>query len=266
MAATSEEHYLGFGTYRLKGDDAFTSTLHALNSGYNWVDSAPLYGNQEYVGKAFEHCGRSRNSFKVTTKISRDTLMNTESDSMIKSFFKSLKDLKLDYVDELILHESIDFMKNWKKLCNLFQNEGKGLIGQIGVSNFDKETLQKIIGECEMSPSVNQIEINPFLTRADLPIFCKEHGIQIVAHSPLAKGEKLNDALLNQIAEQYDISCAQLMLKWGIQHGFRVIPRSRNQSHIEENIRVHFEISSVDLISMQKLNCGYATHPKYLMS
>lgn len=255
---------IGFGTYRLHEEDAYKATLHALKAGYQWVDTAPLYGNQSYVGKAIKDSGRPRGTFKVTSKVSRDTLSNPDPDSMAKSFFTSLKDLQVDYVDELILHEPIDFMRNWKRLCDLYQNEARGLIGRIGVSNFDKETLEQIIRECRMIPSVNQIEINPFLTRGDLPAFCKDNEIEIVAHSPLAKGEKFSDELLTQIAERYDVSCARLMLRWGAQHGYRVIPRSNSDLHIEENLGIQFEICPDDLRLMMDLNCGYATHPKYL--
>lgn len=254
----------GIGTYRLHGDDAYTAISHALKIGYLWVDTAPLYGNQSHVGKAIRDSGRSRGSFKVTSKVSRDTLMDKDPDSMVNNFFTTLKELQVDYVDELILHEPIDFMRNWKRLCDLFQNEGKGMIGRIGVSNFDKDTLDQIIREGCMIPSVNQIEINPFLTRGDLPSFCNDHKIEVVAHSPLAKGEKMSDDLLNQIANRYDVSCAQLMLRWGMQQGFRVIPRSKDEAHIEENMGIRFEIDPKDMKRMQDLNCGYATHPKYL--
>jgi diketogulonate reductase-like aldo/keto reductase len=255
---------LGFGTYRLHGEEAYTGTLHALKSGYDLIDSAPLYGNQSFVGKAIKDSGRSRGSFRVTTKVSRDTLINPDPNAMTESFFNTLKELNLDYVDELILHEPIDFMRNWKRLCDLYQNEGKGKIGRIGVSNFDKETLRQIIQDGSMIPSVNQIEINPFLTRGDLPSFCRDHGIDVVAHSPLAKGEKMSDEFLNRIATKYNVSCAQMMLRWGIEHGFRVIPRSKDKVHIEENMGIRFEIDPEDLQRMRDLDCGYATHPKYL--
>ena len=255
---------LGFGTYRLKADDAYTGTLHALNTGYSWIDTAPLYGNLVHVGRAIGDSGRSRNSFKVTTKISRDTLKNIGPNSMVESFFNTMRELRLDYVDELILHEPIDILRNWSKLCALFNNEGRGLIKRIGVSNFDEYSLQQIIEDSGIVPHVNQIEINPFLTRGNLPTFCSDRGIQIVAHSPLAKGEKLDDSVLKEIADRYDISCAQLMLRWGTSHDFRVIPRSKNRLHIEENIKISFKIDSLDLKTMETLDCGYATHPKYL--
>jgi 2,5-diketo-D-gluconate reductase B len=254
---------MGFGTYRLKGDDAYNATRHALVNGYEWIDTAPLYGNLDMIGRAITRSGISRKSFKITTKISRDVLKSLDYELMVESFFDSLKNLNVDYVDELILHEPIDPLRNWENLCRLYDCEARGLIGRIGVSNFDQESLEQII-DLATVPSVNQIEINPFLTRDTLPDFCKSHGIEIVAHTPLAKGEKFMDPTLRIMASKYSATCPQLMLRWGQQNGYRVIPRSKVASHIEDNLMTRFNISDDDMKLISGLNCGFATHPKFI--
>ena len=264
----------GFGTYRLPGDVAFNATLYALNAGCVWIDTAPLYKNQEFIGNAIVASGRTRSSFKITTKISRDSLKNTNNASSIKqSFFESLRKLRVDYIDEVILHEPINSIKNWNKLVELYQNEARGLIGRIGVSNFNINDIKNIIVESKVVPSVNQIEVNPFISREKLVSYCRNNDIEIVAHSPLAKGEMLwNDRLID-IAHQ--ISCnagqvvtpAQVMLRWGIQQGYRVIPRSRHDGHIEENLTIYmdsFEIDKEIMQNISQLDCGYFTHPQYI--
>jgi 2,5-diketo-D-gluconate reductase A len=251
---------IGFGTYRL-GNQTYGSVKYALEQGYEWIDTAPLYQNQVDVGKAIKNCGRSRSNFKITSKISRDALIDGQ---IVKCFFDTLKIMGVDHIDELILHEPIDPIKNWKRLVDLYQNEGRGLIYSIGVSNFNLETIDGIIDATNVKPSVNQIEINPFLTRGDLPFQLIERGINIVAHTPLAKGEKLDDSKLGDIAKAHNVSPAQLMLKWGLQMGYRVIPRSSKCHHIDENIGADFTLDADTMGVVSTLDCGHATHPKYL--
>lgn len=253
---------IGFGTYRLKGCDAEKSVIWALNNGYKHIDTAPLYANLVEVGNGIQKSGIDPTNITITSKISRDSLI---SGKIEESFRSTLRDLQVNYIDELILHEPINPVENWKLLVNLYQNSGRGLIGRIGVSNFDVDTINDIINATNFVPCVNQIEINPFLTRGNLSKQLAEMNIDITAHTPLAKGEMFGNSVLQNIAKEVNLTPAQVMLKWGMQMGYRVIPRSSNEKHIIENIDIFnnpFDNQTIDLIS--NLHCGYATHPKYL--
>jgi len=250
---------IGFGTYRLN-EKTYDSTLQAINTGYNIIDTAPLYGNLVEVGRAIKDS--KRDDIFITTKISRDSL---ETLNVVGSIKDSMTKLNVNYIHEVLLHEPINYKENWKLLSDFYQTDGKNLIGSIGVSNFNQNHLQDIIDDkTTLNPTVNQIEINPFLTRKTLTEFCINNSIEIVAHSPLAKGELFHKPELKDIANIYNVSPAQIMLKWGIQKGYRVIPRSKDCNHIEENINLDFTINDIHMIILDHLDCGYSTHPKYL--
>lgn len=250
----------GFGTYRLKENQTYDSTLHAIQSGITRIDTAPLYGNIVEVGRAIKNSGC--NNITVTAKISRDCL---ETLNVVESIKDTMNKMNLQYLDEVILHEPINYKENWKLLSDYYQMEGKGKIGMIGVSNFNENHLQDILDDkTTLNPSINQIEVNPFLTRGTLPEYCFNNNINIVAHSPLAKGELLHKQELKDIAELYNVTTAQIMLKWGIQSGYRVIPRSSDYKHIEENMSLDFTINTEDMTKLNQLDCCYSTHPKYL--
>jgi diketogulonate reductase-like aldo/keto reductase len=210
----------------------YDSTLQAINTGYDIIDTAPLYGNLVEVGRAIK-------------------------DSMTK--------LNVNYIHEILLHEPVNYKENWKLLSEFYQIDGKNLIGSIGVSNFNQNHLQDILDDkTTLNPIVNQIEVNPFLTRKTLTELCIYNSIEIVAHSPLAKGELFYKPELKDIANVYNVSPAQSMLKWGIQKGCRVIPRSKDCKHIEENINLDFTINDRYMTVLNHLDCGYSIHPKYL--
>lgn len=265
---------IGFGTYRL-GKDTEQSVIHAIKTGYRHLDTAPLYKNEADVGRAIANSGIDRKKLFVVTKISRDQLKKNEIESSIGN---SLNTMGLDYVDLILLHEPMDEetnVANWQSLVE-FQSANKHKVLNIGVSNFDQIDLNPIIKI--QTPSVNQIEVNPFIQQKELVQFCKNSGIKVVAHTPLAKGEKFNSQNLNLVAESYNLTAAQLMLKWLNQNGIVSIPRSKNPSHIESNLgfvsqsgQSEFtdfnscsQISNDDLDIMKGLDCEYATHPKYL--
>lgn len=261
---------IGFGTYRLK-DSTYNSVKHAIKTGYRHIDTAPLYKNEERVGDAIKDCGIERKNLFVTTKISRD---NLKTNDIKKSITESLKKLKLDYIDLILLHEPIDYVKNWQMLYEFYRTEGSGIVKNIGVSNFNIGHLNKIISnennsvssQSLIKPYCNQIEINPFLHRKEIVEFCNTNNINIVAHSPLAKGEKLNDKNLNMLSNRYNISTSNLMLEWNLKQNNIVIPRSSNNTHIEQNISNTniSKFSDEDIERLNNLDCQYSTHPKYL--
>lgn len=249
---------LGLGTYRLR-ENAYDSILHSLKVGYNHIDTAPLYKTEESVGNAIFNSGIDRRKLFVTTKISRNEL---KENKISESIEESLKKLSLDYIDLVLLHEPIDYIKNWELLKNYYLTFGKNKVRYIGVSNFKIEHIESI--ENIYKPYCNQIEITPFLLRDNLVEYCNKKDIPIVAHSPLAKGEKLDNNQLITLGKIYNKTPAQIMLKWNLQNNNIVIPRSRNKIHLEENLSMNFEIETDDINVINSLDCQYSTHPKYL--
>ena len=260
---------IGFGTYRL-GDKTYDSVIYSIkNAGYRHIDTAPLYKNEETVGNAIRDCGIDRKQIFVTTKISRKQL---ETNSITESIENSLKIMGLDYLDLVLLHEPIDFIENWDILSEYYQTKAKNKIRYIGVSNFNEKQLESLnkISKTYSTPYCNQIELNPFIKRDSIVSYCDKNNIKIVAHSPLAKGEKLGDPSLNKISLDKSITPAQAMLCWNLYQNNTVIPRSKNPKHIEENIDTVNKYSydgffnNSDINNMASLDCQYATHPKYL--
>jgi len=249
---------IGFGTYRLK-DDTTDSVLHALTIGYTHIDTAPLYKNEVQVGEAINKSGIDRKTLFLTTKISRKEL---KSNSIVDSIENSLRVMNQDYIDLVLLHEPIDFLQNWKLLCEYFNNQTQIKVRHIGVSNFNIEQLE-LITKIKF-PYCNQIELNPFLQRTSLTEYCKKKNILVVAHSPLAKGEKLDNPILKSISKDINKTPSQIMLKWNYINNNIIIPRSKDQLHILENTSLDFELSKDNLEKLDSLNCNYSTHPKYL--
>ena len=254
----------GFGTYRL-GKSTYDSVRCAINMGYRHIDTAPLYKNEAIVGNAINKSGINRKNLFITTKISRKEL---DTNSIAESIENSLKIMGLDYIDLVLLHEPIDYIKNWELLTEYYNTIGKNKVRFIGVSNFNETHLNDVY-YINTKPYCNQIELNPFLLRNPIVEYCNNNNIKIVAHTPLTKGEKLGDIRLNTLANEYNITPAQLMLKWNLQQNNIVIPRSKNNSHIEENLKIldkiiDARITDEDMQFMELFDCRYTTHPKYL--
>jgi len=250
---------IGFGTYRLNGHTK-ESVLFALKNGVSHIDTAPLYKNEQIVGDAIRESGIPRNKLFIATKISRNEL---KSGSIKESIRASLLRIGVDYLDLVVLHEPINIKENWQKLCE-FHKLNQNIVRNIGVSNFDVVDLQEIIDSSNCKPYVNQIEMNIFMYQEDTIEYCKSNGIKIVAHSPLAKAEKMTNETLNTIASKYQKTPAQIMLRWLIHHDAIVIPRSKECNHILENKTLDFDICDNDINTINSLNCMYATHPQYL--
>ena len=241
---------IGFGTYRLK--DCTDIVKYAINSGYKLVDTAELYKNEEHVSKAL-----SKDIF-LTTKISPKSitkgLIRKSVEERLKLFGK---------IDLLLLHKPSDNCdKDWEELVELYEENDKIL--NIGVSNFKIVDLEKIVSS-KVQPFCNQIEVTPFLLRDKLVKYCQEKKIKIVAHSSLTKGEKLDNKTLVEIGKKYKKTPAQILLRWGIQKGFTVLPRSSCPKHVKENMNIFdFEINDKDMCLLDSLNEGYSTHPNLI--
>ncbi|RMG21807.1 MAG: aldo/keto reductase [Methanobacteriota archaeon] len=247
----------GLGTYKAKsGGETERAVLSALEVGYHHIDTAAIYGNEEDVGKALHKSEVPREEIFVTTK-----LWNRDHgyESALNAFEKSLKRLKLDYVDLYLIHWPVEELRleTWKALEKIYK-EGKARA--IGVSNYMQWHLDELLPVAEFVPAVNQIEFSPYLYQKDLQQFCEERGIKIEAYSPLTKGKKLDDPRLKQIAQKYNKTTAQILLRWAVQKGTIVLAKSSKYERILENASIFdFEISQQDMKTLDQFDEGLRT-------
>jgi diketogulonate reductase-like aldo/keto reductase len=236
---------IGFGTWKLKGKKAYQPIKWALKAGYRLIDTAALYGNEKYVGKAIRDSEIPREDIFLTSKVWDSDLGYKKT---LDAFERSLDKLNLEYLDLYLIHWPRKLRKeSWKALEELYQN---GRVKAIGVANFAIKHLKELLNRFEITPAINQFELHPFLfsERKELIDFCKNNKIQIEAYSPLTHGKKLNHPTLQSIAEKYNKSTTQILLRWGLQHDFIVIPKSGNKNHIKENASLFdFELSKEDM-------------------
>ena len=214
---------LGLGVYQTPaGRVTQEAVKFALKTGYRHVDTASLYGNEEDVGRGVRDGGVPREQVFVTTK-----LWNRDHgyDSALSACDKSLRRLGLGYIDLYLIHWPVTELRGetWKALMEL---QRRGSCRAIGVSNYTVRHLQELLGGSDVTPAVNQVEFNPFLYQKELLRFCDGKGIQLEAYSPLTRGHKLDHPVVLDVARRYSKSPAQVMIRWGLQHGLVVIPKS----------------------------------------
>jgi diketogulonate reductase-like aldo/keto reductase len=247
---------LGFGVWQVPDAEATPAVAEALKAGYRSIDTAAIYGNERGTGEAIAQSGVHRDEVFVTTK-----LWNSDQghDATLRAFDESLRKLKLDVLDLYLIHWPTPardlYVDTWKAFVEL-QKEGR--VRAIGVSNFQPAHLRRLIDETGVVPAVNQIELHPYLQQADLRAFHAEHGIQTEAWSPLGQGgELLGDPVVTEIAARHRRSAAQVVLRWHLQLGNVVIPKSVTPSRIRENIAVFdFELVDEEMAALSTLDRG----------
>ncbi len=246
---------LGLGTYLLKpGNETYSTCLYALNVGYRHIDTASFYQNESDVGRAVRDSGLKRNEIFVTTKIWND---DQGYKNTLQAVEKSLKLLNMDYIDLILIHWPMPKLRKetWKALEQVYD---EGIASAIGVSNYTISHLQELFNYADVIPVVNQVEFSPFLYQRELLQFCEENQIKIEAYSPLARGKKFDHPVLNELSKRYSKTPAQIMIRWALQIGTIVIPKSSNPKRIVENANVFdFEISNDDMLRLNSLNEGY---------
>ena len=244
---------LGFGVFLVPADEVVEPVRTALDAGYRLIDTAKLYGNEEGVGRAIRDSGLSRDDVFVTTKV-----WNSDQgyDATLRAFDTSQKLLGLDVVDLYLIHWPTPqrnlFVETWQALEKLY---GDGRVRAIGVSNFNVPHLQRLLDETTVVPAVNQIELHPGFAQDELRAFHERHGIVTESWSPLGRGHGLLDsAAVTSIADAHGKTPAQVVLRWHLQLGCAVIPKSTHAERIQENFDVFdFELTGDDMASLSGL-------------
>lgn len=248
---------LGLGVYRTPpGSGTRAAVAHALEVGYRHFDTAALYGNEADVGAAVRESGIARDEVFITTKLWNSDHGYTRA---LRAFDQSCKRLGVDTVDLYLIHWPVVDRRadSWRALEQL-QREGR--CRAIGVSNYTIHHLEQLLASCKIPPAVDQVEFSPFLYQRELLEYCRSHGIQLEAYSPLTKGRMLDDARLAAVAARYERTPAQVLVRWSLQRDLVVIPKSADSGRIGENARVFdFVISDEDMAALDALDAGIHT-------
>jgi 2,5-diketo-D-gluconate reductase A len=251
---------LGFGVFQIKPDDTAEAVTEALRIGYRHIDTAQMYQNEKQVGQAIARSDLDPSEIFVTSKLNN----NRQSfDDALKAFDQSLVDLGLERLDLFLIHWPLatvrDFTEAWRALERVYS---EGRARAIGVSNFQPHHLRKLRADTEVPPAVNQIEVHPYLVQDELRAFNAEHEIATEAWSPIAQGLVLSDPAIVELAERHGRTPAQVVLRWHIQLGNIVFPKSSNPKRMQENFDIFdFELSDTDLGMISALDRHERTGP-----
>ena len=248
---------LGFGVYQIGPEDTAEAVSNALEIGYRHIDTAEMYGNEKEVGEAVRASGLERGDVFVTSKLNNG--FHKPQDAR-EAFDETLSDLGFDYVDLFLIHWPLptlydgDFVSTWKTLEE-FRRDGRAR--SIGVSNFQIVHLEKLAAETDTVPAVNQIEAHPYFTNDAVRGYGQEHQIATEAWSPIAQGKILDDPTVTQIADKAGKKPAQVVLRWHVQRGDIIFPKSVTPSRMQENFELFdFELESADIEAITALDQG----------
>jgi 2,5-diketo-D-gluconate reductase A len=245
----------GFGVFQIPPDQTARAVTTALEAGYRHVDTAEMYGNEAGVGQAIAASGLGRDEVFVTSKLDNGS---HRPDDARKAFDQTLEALGSAYVDLFLIHWPMptrydgDYVSTWRTLEEFYRD---GRARSIGVSNFQPHHIRRLHEEAEVPPAVNQIEVHPYLTQPEVRAFCAGHQIAVEAWSPLAEGLVLADPTIDSIARRVGRTPAQVVLRWHIERGDIIFPKSVTPARIRENIDIFdFELSGEDVEAITALN------------
>lgn len=248
---------LGFGVFQIEPGDTAEAVKTALNIGYRHIDTAEMYGNEKEVGQGIRDAGVARSDVFVTSKLNNGY---HEPDDARRAFDRTLQDLGTDYVDLFLIHWPLptrydgDFVSTWKTLEE-FAADGRAR--SIGVSNFQPAHLDRLIAECDTVPAVNQIEVHPYFANEEARLYSRDNAIAVEAWSPIAQGKVLDDPTIERIASATGKSTAQVVLRWHIQRGDIIFPKSVTPDRVEANFDIFdFELSEDDVAAITALDQG----------
>ncbi|MEU6206658.1 aldo/keto reductase [Micromonospora musae] len=257
---------LGFGVFQVKPRETAAAVAKALEVGYRHIDTAEMYGNEAEVGQAIHASGLDRRDVFVTSKLSNAA---HRPDDARRAFDATLAALGMEYVDLFLIHWPLptlydgDFVSTWKTLEE-FQRDGRAR--SIGVSNFQVPHLERLAAEAQVVPAVNQIEVHPYFTNDEVREYGSKHNILTEGWSPIAQGKVLDDPTITDLAELVGRTPAQVVLRWHVQRGDIIFPKSTTPARIEENFRIFdFELDDAAMERITSLDRGAAgrqgSHP-----
>ncbi|OBI34997.1 aldo/keto reductase [Mycobacterium colombiense] len=248
---------LGFGVFQIKPDETAAAVKTALEIGYRHIDTAEMYGNEKEVAQGIRDAGLDRGDVFVTSKLNNGF---HRPDDARRAFDETLKKLDSDYVDLFLIHWPLptlydgDFVSTWK-VFEEFARDGRAR--SIGVSNFQVAHLDRLANETDTVPSVNQVEVHPYFGNDEVRAYGREHGIATEAWAPIAQGKVLDDPVINRVADARGKSAAQVVLRWHIQRGDIVFPKSVTPERVKENFELFdFELDDSDMDAISALNKG----------
>ncbi len=248
---------LGFGVFQIDPTETAEAVGEALDVGYRHIDTAEMYGNEKEVGEGIRASGIDRGDVFVTSKLNNGY---HEPDDARRAFERTLTDLGFDYLDLFLIHWPLptrydgDFVSTWQTMEE-FKRDGRAR--SIGVSNFQVPHLERLAGEAEVAPAVNQIEIHPYFVNEEVYSYCSDNGIAVEAWSPIAQGGVLDDPVISEIAERLGKTTAQVTLRWHVERGNIVFPKSTTPERIQENFEIFdFELEPADVEKLTALDKG----------
>ncbi len=251
---------LGFGVFLIPPEETEAAVRQALEIGYRHIDTAQMYGNERQVGEAVRASGLRRHEVFVTSKLSNRW---HATDEAVRAFDRSLEELGLDHVDLFLIHWPLatvrDFMDAWRALERVHR---EGRARAIGVSNFQPAHLERLLAEGEVAPAVNQIEVHPYLVQDPLRAVGAAHGIVTEAWSPIGRGKVLADPVVTEVAQKVGRTPAQVVLRWHLQRGDVIFPKSSHAERMRENFALFdFELDERDMARLTGLDRGERIGP-----
>lgn len=251
---------LGFGMFKVPPDEAFDTARTAIEVGYRHLDTAQMYGNEAGVGAAVRESGLPREDFFVTSKLNNGY---HDPEDALTAFEQTLATLDIGYLDLFLIHWPLpkvgDFLDTWHAMETIYSS---GKVRAIGVSNFEPDHLQRVLDGADVVPAVNQVEIHPYLIQQELRAFNEQHGIATEAWSPIARGKVLDDPALRRVAEEVGQAPSQVVLRWHIQRGDIVFPKSSHRDRMVENFDIFgFSLDPDQMDAITALDRGERTGP-----